>query len=770
MSMLEAAHADTETLDGMRHDYFVGDGWTCSFLKWSEEIWKYLRLSPEIPFQIDTIIFMLTESTKEELRTRLKKVADAMPGFRSRGAQRVMIAEVARTLARCPDEGTPVPGSTVLCVNGGTGIGKSLGYTLPAVVLALAKKKKLIISSSTVALQEQLTTRDIPFFLKACGIETGVVIAKGRTRYMCLYRLGQAIGDLQQVSLFGRESRAQEAPANTEQLDELNRMSDAYLADKWDGDRDQWASVVSDIMWQAITTDRHGCLGRNCPSYRSCAQMKARQRLTDADVIVANHDLVLSDLVMGGGKILPAPKDTFYVFDESHSLPGKAVSTFASSHLLQSGRRAMEKLAQMHSALVQAVGQNASGLIVSISDLAKSVAESLDDAHAFFGSVQALQPTEKVERPKLEFIDSCIPEEFYAIGDNVRKCARDLAERLSEIHEMVGQRAKDSSLRQPLLEKTSADLGFYMGRIEEIESTWTLFLQEPKADAAPIAKWVEFVPTKGTPDFMVCASPVVADTYLRSLLWERAAGVICCSATMTTLGNFDDFMHRTGLSSYENIPCIDLPSPFDYAEQGTLIIEKMRSSAKDYEAHTEEVTAILRDKLTGDIAEGTLVLFTSRRQMEEVASKLPLALRGRILCQGEKSKAEILLAHRARIDSGQPSVIFGLNSFSEGVDLPHVYCTHVVVAKLPFAVPDDPVTRTLSGWIESRGGNPFMEVSVPEAARRLEQSVGRLIRTETDHGRITILDTRLWTTKYGKQILRGLPPFRIVALGNAVSV
>ena len=156
--------------------------------------------------------------------------------------------------------------------------------------------------------------------------------------------------------------------------------------------------------------------------------------------------------------------------------------------------------------------------------------------------------------------------------------------------------------------------------------------------------------------------------------------------------------------------------------------------------------------------------------MEDVAGRLPEILRARVLVQGEQSKTEIINVHQARIDAGQPSVIFGLQSFSEGVDLRGIYCTQVVITKLPFAVPDSPVLRTLSEWIERRGGNPFMEISVPDTARRLEQALGRLIRTETDSGQIVITDPRLWESRYGRAILRGLPPFRVVAMGKEVSV
>jgi ATP-dependent DNA helicase DinG len=715
---------------------------------------------------------MLTDVLKDQIRDRLKKVADSMPGFRSRGAQRVMIAEVAKTLARCPDQGTPTPGSTILCAQGGTGIGKSLAYFLPAVIMAIAKKKKLVLSSSTVALQEQLTKRDIPFFLKSMGIDARVEIAKGRSRYVCIHRLGVAIGDMNQAALFGRESRDRDGrPSDTQIVESLQRMATDYRSGKWNGDRDAWTPAVDDVAWQSVTTDRHGCLGRNCPQYRGCAQMAARQRLKEASVIVANHDLVLADLANGESNILPAPGDALWVFDEVHSLPGKAISSFASSHQLQVGRRSMERLAQLEGPLVRLLGPGHATLAREMASSAESLSDALRDAIAFFGSVHSLRPTERIARPKLEFKDSCIPDEFFAIGDQVRAHSDRLALQSAELIEALGARTGTDASLQAEADKITGEMGSYAVRNEDIGKTWKLFLSTPEADgAAPIAKWVEFMPAKGSagPDFMVCASPVTADAHLRRTLWEKVAGAICCSATLTTLGSFDNFLSRSGLSGFPDVACIDLPSPFNYPEQASLTIPKMRSSAKDYEAHTTEVTAILSSELAGDVAEGTLVIFSSRRQMEDVASRLPTALRSRILCQGSLGKAALLDAHRARIDSGRPSVLFGLDGLSEGIDLQGKYCTHVIIAKLPFQAPDDPVTRALCEWIDERGGNAFLEVSVPDAARKLEQSVGRLIRTETDRGRVTVLDMRLWTTSYGRSILRGLPPFRLVALGKNV--
>lgn len=713
---------------------------------------------------------MLTEDTKTEIRDKMTAISAAMPGFRSRPAQRVMIAEVAKTLARCPDPGpnagAPTPGSTVLVVQGGTGTGKSLGYGLAGIVMAKRKGKKLVISSSTIALQEQLVTRDLPFFIKAAGLGVSVELAKGRTRYVCQFKLARAISDMQQVSMFDREERAGDVVDAEDIRKGVEEMAADYAEGRWDGDRDT-RPPMPDEVWKSVTTDRHGCLNRSCPSFKSCAQMAARKRLRDADVVVANHDLLLADLVMGGGKILPPPGESFYVIDEAHGLPEKAVGSFASSHFVNAERRSAEKLAKLSTTISDAMGGAYTDIAERIHDDAEALNSNLADAYAFFSSIAKLQPTKETPRPTLEFEQSCLPEEFFEIGENIKKTSASLTSLLDACHEGLTDLLNSDRSKQALYEKLLADIGFYKGRLEEVATTWDLFLETPNDDAPPVAKWIEASRYKTTTDFQINASPVVAGGYLRRMLWERAAGVVLASATMTTMGNFDDFLRRSGLSAYD-VQCVDLPSPFDYATQGTLEIPKM-PSPKDYDAHTAAVTNRLLEDMGKQAVEGMLVLFTSRRQMEDVAARIPEILRDRVFVQGVQSKAEIIKAHCARIDAGMPSVILGLSSFTEGVDLPAHYCTVVAITKLPFAVPDSPVLRTLSDWIERRGGKPFFEVSVPDTARKLEQAVGRLIRTETDTGRVVVMDPRLWESRYGRSILRGLPPFKVMAMGKEVT-
>ena len=219
-------------------------------------------------------------------------------------------------------------------------------------------------------------------------------------------------------------------------------------------------------------------------------------------------------------------------------------------------------------------------------------------------------------------------------------------------------------------------------------------------------------------------------------------------------------LRQTGLVWLPDTETLALDSPFDFPKQGELYIPPLSASPKQPAEHTAAVIEWLPKLVSAAEPVGTLVLFTSRKQMNEVAMRLPEDYLPLILVQGEIPKAVLLEKHRAALADGRASIIFGLDSFAEGLDLPGEACVHVVIVKLPFSMPDNPIEKTQNRWIEQRGGNPFIEVTVPEAGIKLVQAAGRLIRTESDYGRVTILDNRVLTQRYGRQLLASLPPFK----------
>ncbi len=347
----------------------------------------------------------------------------------------------------------------------------------------------------------------------------------------------------------------------------------------------------------------------------------------------------------------------------------------------------------------------------------------------------------------------------------VREQAGLLCAAFEEIVERLGRCAaalQDSldgngSVSRELAERWLPPVAMLRTRAEGNRELWFYYARDSSDEKPPRARWLAGVENNaGMLDIDVHCSPIIAAGTLQHHLWSRCAGALVTSATLTALGKFERFAMRSGVPSDAQFAVV--PSPFDHARAGVLSVPAMSADPTDPQAHTDMLVEMLPQLLHAD--EGSLVLFASRKQMEQVYAELDTVWQERILLQDLLSKHEVLQRHRAQIDRGVGSVIFGLASFAEGVDLPGAYCQHVVIAKIPFAVPDEPVEAALAEWIEARGGNPFMEIAVPDAALKLVQASGRSLRTETDSGRITLLDRRIVSKRYGRAILDSLPPFK----------
>ena len=285
-------------------------------------------------------------------------------------------------------------------------------------------------------------------------------------------------------------------------------------------------------------------------------------------------------------------------------------------------------------------------------------------------------------------------------------------------------------------------------------------LLEPAEGAPPAAKWFTLAMDG---DFIVVkahASPILPGNTLRNHLWSQVRGAVLTSATLTSCGQFDFFLREAGLSGDDAVRTLAVPSPFDYARQGTLVAAETLAEPRDLQAFTADMVSAL----LGDLAQvkaGALVLFTSRDQMRQATERLPASLRAAVLVQNSLPRPQLLRQHRERVAAGQPSIIFGMQSFGEGLDLPGALCEALFITKLPFAPPDDPVGEARADWLRSAGRDPFSELVVPATAMRLAQWVGRAIRTEDDRARVFCYDKRLVQTGYGQRLLQGLPPFTL---------
>ncbi len=706
---------------------------------------------------------MLTDELKQAIQSAYGRFLDSR-SLKSRYGQRQMIAEVARGLGNIEvdEEAQRTGDPAVVVVEAGTGTGKTVAYSLAAIPVAKAAGKRLVISTATVALQEQIVSKDLPDLVRNSGLQFSYALAKGRGRYLCLSRLDHWLDSHEQTrrqaDLLAEDGYSLEV--SDENLELFARMMDQLARGRWDGDRDSWPDAIEDPAWRIITTDHTQCMGRRCGSYDSCSFYKAREGLEKVDVIVTNHDLVLSDLALGGGMVLPHPKDTFYIFDEGHHLPDKAINHFAHSTRLHA---TADWLGQSEKALTRLHSQYPlTGELGRLMETLPPLAASLRQLHQFmFASCMELaafdRPATEFEVPRYRFEGGVVPELLREQALELKKQSMQLADSLSRIVEQLKKAMEDEpgmGIDSTQAEEWYPLFGNLHARADACLGLWAAFSAEDQAEAAPMARWLNLV--DGGADLEVCASPILAAETLRRHLWYAAHGVLVTSATLTALGRFDRFSMRAGLPQSAQMKVV--PGPFNYAEAGVLHVPDLGVDVRDQDAHSRAIVRVLPDLLATGL--GSLVLFSSRKQMNDVFEGLDADWRKRVLIQGRSSRQETLNRHKARVDAGEQSVLFGLASFAEGVDLPGDYCQHVVIAKIPFAVPDDPVEAALAEWIEARGGNPFMEIAVPDASLRLVQACGRLLRNEQDRGRITILDRRLATQRYGQALLNALPPFR----------
>jgi ATP-dependent DNA helicase DinG len=349
--------------------------------------------------------------------------------------------------------------------------------------------------------------------------------------------------------------------------------------------------------------------------------------------------------------------------------------------------------------------------------------------------------------PEIQTLAANLATLFTRISAGLQNIADDLKLAMEEGADLQQKR---------LAEQWFPVIGSSCMRAEGNQQLWLSYAAADPPGKAPHARWLTISEYDNATDIGLSSSPVLAADNLQQRLWQSCAGAVLTSATLSALGQFSMLKLRAGLPEHTHY--LSIPSPFDFAAAGRLVVPRMNCEPSDTERHTELIAKALPQLLQKQCA--ALMLFSSRRQMIDVLQRLPAAWRDLVLCQDDYQKAQLLKYHRQRVDKGQGSIIFGLASFAEGVDLPGAYCTHVLIAKIPFAVPNDPIEMTLSEWIEQQGMNAFMTLAVPDAAFRLLQASGRLLRSETDSGQITLFDERIVKRRYGKAILESMPPYK----------
>ncbi len=713
---------------------------------------------------------MLSDDLKQSIQSSYSQFLTSK-GHSARYGQKLMIAEIAKALGsiKCDEDGMRTEDALMTVIEAGTGTGKTVAYSLATIPIAKALGKKLVIATGTVALQEQIVFKDLPEIQRHSGLSFTFALAKGRGRYVCLSKLdnllqqGQSLQD--HLDMFGIEVTVDE-----NNIELYESLLDALGRGDWDGDRDNWPKTIEDTTWRTVTTDHSQCTGRRCANVSQCSFIRAREDIHKVDVIVTNHDLVLSDLALGGGAILPPPNETIYIFDEGHHLPAKTLTHFAQFTRLQSTLRWLDQCKKILDAFAVEVALTKSikRYLAEIPSAIDRVKTHVASAYPMIEGLAQFEIKDEQEfgydyRPTYRFPLGRVPDELVQLATEINGGFIYLTSLVAQICDELEEAMEDefSSIDKHDAESWFPPIGAMRTRAEGNCALWSMYVLGDEGSggdstAVPDARWISLVDSGAAVDYEICCSPILAAGVLKERLWEKCFAAVITSATMTALGRFDRFTMHAGMP--ENTLYHIVPSPFDYPNVATLVVPPMNCEPSDPSAHTDAIINCLPQLI--DSNAGTLVLFSSRRQMRNVFDGLTDDLREQILLQGDKPKQEMLKEHQRCIDQDKGSILFGLASFAEGIDLPGKYCTHVIIAKIPFAVPDDPVDATLSEWIEANGRNAFMEIAVPEASIKLVQASGRLLRHESDTGRITLLDRRIVTKRYGKMLLDALPPYK----------
>jgi len=689
------------------------------------------------------------------VQTLFNDIEASLPDFKVRPQQ----VEMSQFIFNCLQG---VEHQRMAVVEAPTGVGKTLAYLSGAIDTALEQKKMLVISTATVNLQQQLLQKDLPQFAKATGKELKFVQAKGRRRYLCPSKLTGVVDDSQQDLSFDVDSKYQQAKRQAR----AKTLFTEWDKGQWDGDRDSRSDSIEPALWHDISTDSEGCAGKSCSKFHRCPYYIVRKEMATANIIVANHDLVLSDADLGGGLVLPNPEEVLFIFDEAHNLPQKALDHAAKalnfSQLYQTTETADSVLKKLTKVL--AFRQHDFGfMLMELRRDLPAIITLLQQMETLLESDDLVKDViaGKVSEPRIYWQSPLVKALITPCHGLLQR-----ANIIYKHYAVFARWIKDGLETQQVPNKVAEVLLPQVGTVQNIFGYlidfMALFLDEDKADFPPNVRWLSYEKFSKSTTLVINAGPMTSAYFLEKSLWNRAYGVVLTSATLRGMGLFQRFRSDCGLKRFNESHFLAVKSPFNYQQQATLSLPEMTSLPNEHFVNWQhEVVAQLVKVI--DKREATLVLFTSKVVMEYVYQQLPQDVESLVLLQGDKlSPKNMIIEHVKKIEAGKGSIIFGMDRFAEGVDLPGDLCRHVVITKLPFPVFTRPIEQAKQEWILRSGGQPFVRLSLPAVSVRLIQACGRLLRKETDSGRITILDRRLLTKNYGKKLLEHLPNYRIV--------
>lgn len=634
-------------------------------------------------------------------------LARALPDFEPRASQ----LNMARAVARVFEDGG------VLLAEAGTGTGKTLAYLVPAIVSG----ERVLVSTGTKNLQEQIYFKDIPALRDALGITFTASCMKGRANYLCLHKLEQLSdsGGLAAQDVFLPMIRDWAATTET-------------------GDRAELEGLPEDLpFWTEVAATAETCLGTECNRYEDCFVTKMRQRAAAADVVIVNHHLLCADAAVrksAYGEVIPACSRA--ILDEAHQLEEVATQYFGvsvSNYRLEELARDVERFAAAGVDDRSTKHEIVKG-VERLRDHGRQFFNSLARAHRGDGRIK----TEERIRATVESLAD-IQEEAGHLSGALDILQSTLALLDKPDKPQKGDKEDDAS-------RAGEQIAALVRRSGDIRDELRFMLRAADDD------FVYFVEVRGRGVFLR-ASPIDVSSILREVLFERMTTMVLTSATLTIDGTFDYFRDRLGVRSCDEVR---LASEFDFARQAILYLPPRMPEPRSEQflaAAAREVIEILRRT-----AGRAFVLFTSYASMRAVQSMAEMALDYPIYAQGTAPRTELLKQFRETPNA----VLFATSSFWQGVDVIGEALSCVIIDKLPFASPGDPITFARIEAIRARGGDPFGEYQVPLAILTLQQGLGRLIRHRRDRGVLAVLDPRLRTKAYGRRFVASLPPAPVV--------
>ncbi len=631
----------------------------------------------------------------------------AVADFEPRAGQ----AEMAAAVARAFEAGG------VLLAEAGTGTGKTLAYLVPAIL----SRQRVLVSTGTKNLQEQIYFKDVPALRDALGVPFTATYMKGRANYLCLHRLDQLCGEELENDVFLPVIKAWAGRTDT-------------------GDRAELEDLPEDLaFWSEVSATAETCLGTECPRYDDCFVTRMRQRAAAADLVIVNHHLLCADAAVrqnAFGEVIPSCANA--VLDEAHQLEDVATQYFGlsiSTYRLEDLARDVERFVATVDDPVRV--EETQRAVDGLRDGARTFFSELAFAHRAPGAGDRVRGEDKVRATAGSLAGAA-------------EAAADLSGALDLLERALGAPA-GAAAGQDERESTD-DRGAVARRAGELRDDLRRLLR------AGDPEFVYFVEFRGRGIFLR-ASPIDVSAIVRELLLDRMRTTVLTSATLTVEGGFDYIRDRLGIARAEELR---LPSEFDYARQAILYLPPRMPDPRSPEfalSAGRQVVEILR-RTHGR----AFVLFTSYATLRAVQAVVEVAIDYPIFVQGSAPRSQLL----AQFRSTPHSVLFATASFWQGVDVIGEALSCVVVDKLPFASPADPVTAARIDAIRARGGEPFADYQVPLAILALKQGLGRLIRHRRDRGVLAILDPRLRTRGYGRRFLASLPPAPVVSDLDAI--